>query len=231
MAEQGASSHDPAVSDHRLKRSVTASSGFLKTLPGKSGFKGCYRALALVGVTALAVWLLKPGYPRSSKVIHDPSAVIGTFVTVYGLLVGAFGVLAGFLVAKKVPKPSRWATLKSFALTLLAAATIADLILVLNAANDLFTAAAYGLTYPALHDTATDFKIYFSLSLFAGGVSLVIAALLAGLPGSDDSRPLLAQSTPAGPQVVSTESDHQDAAGPRTAQIHAVELSRFEQAR
>ncbi len=183
---EDASSHNPSVSSHTLKQSVTASSSFLKKLPGTSGFKGCVTALLLVGLTALVVWLVKPSYPRSSTLIKDPSAVIGTFVTVYGLLIGAFGVLAGFLVSKKVQKPSRWAALKSFALTLLAAATIADLVLVLNAANDLFTAAAHGLTYAALHDTATDFQIYFGLNILAGGVSLVIAALLAGLPSSDD---------------------------------------------
>jgi len=115
----------------------------------------------------------------------DPSSVIGTFVTLYGLLIGAFGVLAGFLVTKKVQKPSREAVLKSFALTLLAAATVMDFVLVLNAANDLFTAAAHGLNYAALHDIATDFRIYFTLNLLAGGVSLAIAALLATSVTSD----------------------------------------------
>ena len=134
----------------------------------------------MVGLVALVLWLVKTSYPRSSKIIPDPSPVIGAFVTLYGLLIGAFGVVAGFLVTKKVQKPSRWAFLKSFALTLLAAATILDLVLVLNAANDLFTAAAQGLSYPALHDTAHDFQIYFSLNLLAGGVSVVIAALLSG---------------------------------------------------
>ena len=178
MAEQGTSTPDPAGE-------VTDSKGFVRSLLGLSGFWGCVGALVLVGLTALVVWLVKTSYPRSSIIIMDPSSVIGTFVTLYGLLIGAFGVLAGFLVTKKVQKPSREAVLKSFALTLLAAATVMDFVLVLNAANDLFTAAAHGLNYAALHDIATDFRIYFTLNLLAGGVSLAIAALLATSVTSD----------------------------------------------
>jgi hypothetical protein len=182
----------------RLKRWATAFNKFVEGLPGPSGLWGCVAALVLVVLTAALVRLLKTSYPRSSKLVNDPSALIGTFVTLYGLLIGAFGVLAGFLVSKKVRKPSIWAALKSFALTLLAAATVADLVLVLNAANDLYTATTHGLSYPTLHDTDTDFQIYFSLNLLAGGASVVIAALLAG---SD-----------TGPQVASADDDHQDAA-------------------
>lgn len=136
----------------------------------------------MVGLAVLGVWLVKSyllSYPASARIVPDPSAVIGTFVTLYGLLIGGFGVLAGFLVAKNVKgKPRPWEALKSSALTLLAAAAIADLILVLYAANDLFTAATHGMSYPALHDNVIDFQIYFSLNLLVGGFSIVVSSLL-----------------------------------------------------
>ena len=162
-----------AAQDPRSHKSV------INRLMSSSSFKGFLVAAALVGATAAGVWFGKPHirYPLHPKIVPDPSAVIGTFVTIYGLFIGAFGVLAGFLVTKSSMKNWRLA-LKACALTLLFATTVADLVLVLYASNDLFKGAKHQFSYPALNDDVLDFQIYFVLNLLVGVVSIAAISLL-----------------------------------------------------
>ena len=160
---------------------MTLPPAFKRFLVALAGFLG---AAALVGITAQEVRWRKPHikYPLHPKTVPDPSAVIGTFVTVYGLFIGVFGVLAGFLVTKRA---EGWRLgVKAFALTLLFAATVADLVLVLLASNDLFKGAKHQFSYPALNDDVLDFQIYFGLNLLAGVISILALALLPDSAGT-----------------------------------------------
>lgn len=144
---------------------------------GSAAFRGISAALVVAGLIGLAVWSWKPRYPASVRIIPDPSALIGTFVTLYGLFIGAFGVLVGFLATKSTEKRPLEAFRYS-AITFLAVATILDLFRVWDASNDLFRAATHGLSYSALHDDVIDFQIYFGLNLAVGVFGLVALSLL-----------------------------------------------------
>jgi hypothetical protein len=71
--------------------------------PNKATQKGLLLAIVVAVVTAIVVVLLKYNWTSSAPTnqVSDPSIVIGTFITLYGLFIGAFGVLVGFIVKKK----------------------------------------------------------------------------------------------------------------------------------
>jgi uncharacterized membrane protein YedE/YeeE len=144
---------------------------------GSAAFRGILGALVVAGLIGLAVWSWKPRYPASARIVPDPSALIGTFVTLYGLFIGAFGALVGFLATKSTEKRMLEAFRYS-AITFLAVATIVDFARVWDASNDLFRAATHGLSYSGLHDDVVDFQIYFGLNLAVGVFGLVVLSLL-----------------------------------------------------
>ena len=85
----------------------------------------------------------------------DPSVVIGTFITLYGLFIGGFGVLVAFIAKRGRKKESLeiLEILKVMAIALLVEATGLDLWRILNSTGDLFTAATSELSYHVLNDT------------------------------------------------------------------------------
>jgi hypothetical protein len=143
-----------------------------------AAFRGICGAVIVAALIGLAVWFWKPHYPASSRIRSDPSALIGTFVTLYGLFIGGFGLLVGFLTTKKHTQRRFLETARYSAVTFLAVATFVDLVRVWDASNDLFKAVTHGLGYPALHDDVIDFQIYFGLNLAVGVFSLVVISLL-----------------------------------------------------
>ena len=151
--------------------------------PNKATQKGLLLAIVIAGVTAIVVVLLKYNWTSSAPTnqVSDPSIVIGTFITLYGLFIGAFGVLVGFVVKKK-RGTDFLEVLRVAAIALLAGASILDLLRVLDSTNDLFTAATSGLSYRALADTVRDFKIYFFVNMAVAAFSIVVACLLPSSP-------------------------------------------------
>jgi len=125
--------------------------------------------------------------------MSDPSVVIGTFITLYTVFIGGFGVLAGFLV--KRGQAEGWLeVLRVMAIALLVAATGLDLWRVLNSTGDLFTTATSGLSYRTLNDTVYDFKVYFVINVSVVAVSIGVASWLARRRDVKDAR-----SQPNGP--------------------------------
>lgn len=122
--------------------------------PNKATKKGLLLAIEVAAVTAIVVVLLKYNWTSSASAnqVSDPSIVIGTFITLYGLFIGAFGVLVGFVVKKK-RGADVLEVLRVAAIAFLAGASILDLLRVLDSTNDLFMAATSGLSYRALADS------------------------------------------------------------------------------
>jgi hypothetical protein len=149
----------------------------------KTTKKGLLLAFIVAAITTVVVVLLKLEWTSSAPTnrVSDPSVVIGTFITLYGLFIGAFGVLIGFVVKKSRGTDFR-EVLRVAAIALLAGAALVDLLRVLDSTNDLFTAATYGLSYRALADTVRDFKIYFFVNMLVVTFSIVVACLLPGSP-------------------------------------------------
>jgi hypothetical protein len=101
--------------------------------------------------------------------------VITTFITLYGLFIGGFGVLTGFVAKKDVNEREYMRAWKAAAITFLILGAAMDLWRVLDSTGDLFTAATSGLKYPYLKDDITDFRIYFSINVFVVIVSIMFA--------------------------------------------------------
>lgn len=159
--------------------------GFLKS----SAFKGIAMAFAVAVLAGLLVWLFKARLAHPA-VIHpvprqrtsDPSVVIGTFITLYGLFLGGFGALTGFVVKEGNKKGGRFVFWRAAAITLLALAAVTDLLRVRDATGDLSTAATYGLSHGALKDDISDFQIYFFLNIAVIIFGIVVACLPSGEP-------------------------------------------------
>jgi xanthine/uracil permease len=114
----------------------------------------------------------------SKQRISDPSVVIGTFITLYGLFIAVFGIVIGIVTKRRCEK-ERWEILRVAAIALLAMALLMDLWRVLDSTTDLFTSATSGLSYRALKDDIKDFEIYFFIN-----VAVVIFNIAASvLPG------------------------------------------------
>jgi len=159
--------------------------GFLKS----STFKGIVVAFGVVVVIALLVWLFKPRlahppsiHPPPTQKTPDASVVIGTFITLYGLFIGGFAALAGFVAKEGIKKKGRFVAWRAAAITFLAAATLTDLFRMLDATGDLSIAATDGLTYQALKDDINDFQIYFILNVAVIIFGIVVACLPSGEP-------------------------------------------------
>jgi len=151
-------------------------------LPASRGIVG---AAGIIALAALLVWLFKPSpahpastYPASTT--SDPSVVIGTFITLYGLFLAGFGALASFVVKEGNKKKGRFVALRAAAITFLVAATLTDLLRVRDATSDLSTAATYGLSHQALNDDIIDFQIYFFLNIAVIIFGIVVACLPSG---------------------------------------------------
>lgn len=162
-----------------------------------SAFKGIVVAVGVAALAALLVWLLKPrlALPASTRTqkTSDPSVVIGTFITLYGLFLGGFAALAGFVVKEGNKKGGRFVFWRAAAITFLAVAAVTDLLRVRDATSDLSTASTYGLTYRALKDDIIDFQIYFFLNIAV----IIFGIVVAGLPSAE---PELATGARASPE-------------------------------
>ena len=101
----------------------------------------------------------------------DGSVLIGTFITLYGLFLGGFGVLAGF--ASKISH----VTLRVMALAFIGEASILDLFRVLNSTEDLYSTTVRKLTFFQLHDNMHDFLIYFIVNLAVSAFALLTVCL------------------------------------------------------
>src|SRR5262249_52293276 len=110
--------------------------------------------------------------------VSDPSVVVGTFVTLYGLFIGGFGVLITFIAKKSNPDGRLLDALKAAAVVLLAAAALFDVWRVWDASNDLYKAATHAFSYPALRDDVKDFRIYLILNLIVVIFGIFVATLL-----------------------------------------------------
>ncbi len=135
--------------------------------------------LAVLATIAIVEWKFSWTNPAPLNKVSDPSVVIGTFITLYGLFIGAFGVLVGF-VARKSQCTDRLQALRVAAIALLAGAALMDLFRVLDSTNDLFIAATAGLSYRALADTVHDYKIYFFVNVLIAMFSTAVACMLPG---------------------------------------------------
>jgi hypothetical protein len=151
--------------------------------PARSTKIGLLIAVGFAVVSAIVVVVLKVEWTSSAPTnkVSDPSVVIGTFITLYGLFIGAFGVLVGF-VANKGHGTDLMEVLRVAAIALLAGGALMDLLRVLDSTNDLFTAATSGLSYRALADTVRDFRIYFFVNMLVATFGIAVASLLPGSP-------------------------------------------------
>ena len=172
MAEED-SSNQRSVS---YRVSAKIKSGY--TRAARPTVAGAVAAVVLGVVVGVSVWIFKPIAPpyTAKGPPLDPTAVITTFITLYGLFIGGFGVLIGFVAQKKVKK-IKWLTAwRAAAISFLIVGVGMDLWRVLDSTNDLFKAAARGLDYPHLKDDITDFTIYFFINVFVIMFSIVVAA-------------------------------------------------------
>jgi hypothetical protein len=127
-------------------------------------------AVTVIGIGWAIGWKFFWHNPAPAQKTFDPSIVISTFITLYGLFLTGFGILVGLLTAKKDARRI-W---KPVAIVFLIGGALIDLWRVLDSTNDLYKAATHGLTYHALYDTVHDFFAYFVLNVF-----VVIFAVLA----------------------------------------------------
>jgi hypothetical protein len=144
-----------------------------------SPITGVLAAIFIGLLTVVLIWRFKPHAPPYTKPKQplDPTAVITTFITLYGLFIGGFGVLIGFVVKKKVKKPERLTAWRIAAIWLLILGFLMDLWRVYDSTSDLFIATASGLDYLHLKDDINDFRIYFS------SISLSLRSVLGLLSG------------------------------------------------
>lgn len=141
----------------------------------RTGFLAAFLLGLVVGVI---VWQLKPTAPphtTSKNPPLDPTAVITNFITLYGLFIGGFGVLIGFVAKKKVKKTECLTAWWVAAIIFLILSVGMDLWRVLDSTNDLFKAATHGLDYPHLKDDITDFTWYFFINIFVIMFSIGVA--------------------------------------------------------
>lgn len=101
----------------------------------------------------------------------DGSVLIGTFITLYGLFLGGFGVLAGF--ASKISSIK----LRVIAVFLIIGASLLDLVRVLNSTEDLYRTTIRKLTFYQLHDNMHDFIIYFVVNVAVSVFALAATCL------------------------------------------------------
>jgi hypothetical protein len=148
------------------------------TRAARSPVAGVVAAIVLGVVVGVLVWKFKPiapPYTTSKGPPLDPTAVITTFITLYGLFIGGFGVLIGFVAQKKVKKIEWLTAWRAAAISFLIVGVGMDLWRVLDSTNDLFIAATHGLDYPHLKDDITDFTIYFFINVFVIMFSIGVA--------------------------------------------------------
>jgi len=107
----------------------------------------------------------------SKKYGPDGSVLISTFITLYGLFFGGFGVLAGFV--RKAP----YIRLRVIAILFMVEATIVDLFRVVNSTEDFYNTTIRKLTFFQLHDDMHDFLVYFFLNLGVSAFVLMVACL------------------------------------------------------
>ena len=120
-------------------------SGGHRWIPGGTAIrKGSLWALGVsIAVAGLALaWKFLWTNPAPPGRVADPSIVISTFITLYGLFLAGFGVLAGFVIAKEKARE----VLKTIAIIFLIEAAIMDLWRVSDSTNDLYQAATSGLS-------------------------------------------------------------------------------------
>lgn len=104
----------------------------------------------------------------------DGSGLIGTFITIYALFLGAFGGLTGLVVKSSHDR------LRRLALTFMVEAVVLDLFRISNSTEDLYRTTVGKLSYFELNDNMHDFKIYFLVNFGVSAFALVAAALPEG---------------------------------------------------
>jgi hypothetical protein len=136
--------------------------------------RGLVMATTITVVVVVAVLLWKKLWvnPAPRNHVSDASIVIGTFITLYGLFIGGFGVLTGLVTSAKTPHVP-----KIVAIILLVEAAGLDLFQVLSSTTDLFAAATTGLTFYELNDDVHDFLAYFLINTFVASAAVVVAAV------------------------------------------------------
>src|SRR5262249_49996095 len=185
MASQGPS-NGHGLSDGESvavkQNSGSAKVGEIRRILRSTTFKGILWVVAAVVVAAVLLKWLKPHptYPATAASVPGASIVIGTFITLYGLFLGGFGVLASFVGKKGVMKARSLEILRVAAIGVLVAGAFVDLWRVIDSTNDLFTAATSGLNYSHLHDDVIDFQIYFGINVVVVAFSIWAACWLPG---------------------------------------------------
>lgn len=161
-----------------LFRQVWATIKSVYTRAARSATFGILAALVSAGLVAIGVKLWKPIAPpaASGPKAASPTVVITTFITLYGLFIGGFGVLTGYVAKKNIKKSECLRAWKAAAITFLILGALTDLWRVLDSTGDLFRAATSGLHVPALKDDINDFKIYFSINVFVVIFGIGVAA-------------------------------------------------------
>jgi H+/Cl- antiporter ClcA len=144
----------------------------------RSGAFGVLAACVFAVLVAIGVKIWKPIAPpaASGPKTSSPTVVITTFITLYGLFIGGFGVLTGFVARKDIEQRESLKAWKAAAITFLILGALTDLWRVLDSTGDLFRAATSGLHVPALKDDINDFRIYFSINVFVVIFSIGVAA-------------------------------------------------------
>jgi hypothetical protein len=139
--------------------------------PDSQVTSGAVWALLVSGcVAAVVIWLKFSWVNHGLKLPGpDGSVLMSTFITLYGLFLGGFGVLGGFI------RKASHLQIKVMAITFLVEATVLDLLRVLNSTQDLYDTTVGKLTFFQLHDDMHDFLIYFSLNVAVSAFALVAA--------------------------------------------------------
>jgi hypothetical protein len=137
-------------------------------------------AVAVVTAGVLVLWTGLWTNRASGTKVPDPSVVIGTFITLYVLFLGAFGTLVGFITGRSVSMG-----FKTMAIALIVLAALTDLWRVEDSTGDLYRAATNGLSYRQLSDDVHDFKQYFFVNAFVVAAAIAVACW----PGSLRPRP------------------------------------------
>jgi hypothetical protein len=170
-------SEKDSSNEHGMFRRVSAKINRGYTRAAGSKLTGFLAAIFIALLTVVLIWKFKPHAPPYTKPKNplDPTAVITTFITLYGLFIAGFGVLIGFVVKKKVKGTERLTAWRIAAIWLLILGFGMDLWRVYDSTNDLFIAAASGLDYQHLKDDINDFRIYFFVNIFVIMFSIGVA--------------------------------------------------------
>jgi hypothetical protein len=147
-------------------------------------------SLIVVGGVCTAHISLHHVNKAPSSLSPDASVLIGTFVSLYGLFIAGFGVLATFVSSRR-----RYQRLRFIAVAFLIEASAMDLYCVWSSTDDLYGDIVGGLTQKQLFDDVHDFWIYFTVNAVVSAFIITVAVQpqfdrVAEVEGPPQSRPL-----------------------------------------